>query len=169
MWCLLRKISARKPEDGFTVLELTATVAIFTIVLASLLGVFMSVQRSQAYVTDRSESMDALRLAMNRLSKEVRQATAVTTTTATSFAMRTYIAGSPEDITWSVSGGTLTRSDAWGSSIPVLRNVTNADIFTYTPATGRPIIVKVRLEMRPDQSPDVLLELSSEIRLRNRA
>ena len=168
MWCPLRRISARKrAEDGFSLIEITITVSIFTIVLASLIGVFISIQRSQAYVTDRSESMDSLRIAMDRLSKEVRQATTVGTHSATSLQMVTFVGGSAEQITWAVAGGTLTRTDEWGASTVALEEVTNTNIFTYTPATGQPTIIAVRLEMRPAQSPDILLELTSEIRLRN--
>lgn len=163
----MRKISAPRPEDGYTIVELTVTIAIFAIVLASLVGVFISVQRSQAFVSDRTESLDSLRLAIDRLSKEVRQTTTVTAQSATSLAITTFVAGSAEDITWAVVGGTLTRTDQWGASMTMLQNVTNSDVFTYTPATGRPVVVAVRLEMRPAQSPDTLLELTSEIRLRN--
>lgn len=163
----MRKISVPRPDAGYTIVELTVTIAIFSIVLASLVGVFISVQRSQAYVSDRTESLDNLRLAMDRLSKEVRQTTTVTAKTATSLAITTFVAGSAEDITWAVVGGTLTRTDQWGASATVLRNVTNSDVFTYTPATGRPVVVAVRLQTRPAQSPDTLLELTSEIRLRN--
>lgn len=143
------------------------TVSIFSIVLASLLGVFVSVQRSQAFVTDRSESMDALRIAMDRLSKEVRQATSVTAQSPTSMSMSTFVSGSAESVTWSVASGTLSRTNEWGQAATILKDVTNSDIFTYTPATGAPLVVTVRLEMRPRQSPDILLELTSEIRLRN--
>lgn len=143
------------------------TVSIFAIVLTALLGVFISVQRSQAYVTDRSESMDQLRIALDRVSKEVRQATTVTTKTPTSIAMSTYVAGAAEVVTWSVTGGVLRRTNEWGSTTTLLREITNTDVFTYTPATGNPLVVTVRLEMRPRHSPNVRLELTSEIRLRN--
>lgn len=167
MWCPLRKISAPKSEEGYTIVELMITIGIFTIVLSALIGVFISVQRSQAYVADRTQSLDNLRVAMDRLSKEVRQATVVGARSATSLAMTTFVSGSAEDVTWAVTGGTLTRTNQWGASTPLLRNVTNSDVFTYTPATGRPIVVTVRLKMRPVQIPDTVLELTSEIRLRN--
>jgi len=164
---LFRSQRTSASDDGFTIVELTVTVSIFAIVIAALLGIFISVQRSQAYVTDRSESMDGLRIAMDRVSKEVRQATAVTSQSTTAISMTTFVGGSAEALTWSVSGGELRRTDEWGLTQIVLRDVTNTDVFTYTPATGPPLVVAVRLEMRPAQSPNILLELTSEIRLRN--
>lgn len=167
----LPSISARRRhfEDGFTILEVAMTTSILMVVIVSLLGVFVSTQRSQAYVTDRAATLDDLRLAMDRLTKELRQATVIQAgATATAISVRTFVGGNDEAVTWQVSGGTLRRSDEWGGNVPVLTPITNTDVFTYSPSAAQPLVVTVRLQTRPRSSPDVLMELTSEIRLRNR-
>lgn len=139
------------------------------IVVVSLLGVFVSTQRSQAYVSDRSRTLDDLRVAMDRLTKELRQATTIQPgATATSITVRTFVGGNEELVTWAVSGGTLRRTDEWGGNASLLTPVTNTDVFTYTPDAARPVVIAVRLQTKPRSSPHVRLELTSEIRLRNR-
>lgn len=156
------------PDAGFTIIEVAVTTSILMVVIVSLLGVFISAQRSQAYVADRAQTLDDLRIAMDRLTKELRQATVVASgATATSISVQTYIAGATETIGWAKTGETLYRTDDWGGNIPLLAPVTNSDIFTYSPSADEPLVITVRLETRPRSSPDILLELTSEVRLRN--
>src|SRR5688500_18557559 len=71
-----RRISVPE-EGGFTLLELVFSVSILLVVMGSILGVFGVVQRQSAYVKDRSETLDTMRIAVDRMTKEIRQARVV--------------------------------------------------------------------------------------------
>ncbi len=164
----LRSARTSVPEAGFTVIELTVTVAVLTLVVGSLLNVFVSAQRSQSYVTDRSEALDNLRLGMDRMSKEIRQATVVSAaSTSTTLTITTYVNGVSEIVTWRVSGSTLERVAPSGTVLAVLSRVVAGPVFTYSPSVAGPLVIRVLLRMTPPKSPSTTLELTSEIRLRN--
>lgn len=164
---LLQRTSAH--EAGVTIVELTVVMAVLTLTIGSLLGVFLSAQRSQAYITDRSEALDELRRTMDVLSKELRQATkVVSTSTTSSISVTTYVVGMETDVQWYVTGATLYRSDPAGTK-PILNRLTSNQIFTYSPSVTQPLVVLVRLRMSPKQSPNTVLELMSEVRLRNQS
>lgn len=148
--------------------ELTITVGILTLVVASLLGTFVAAQRSQAYVTDRSETLDELRQAMDRITKEVRQATWMWEWNSSNLLyMRTFIAENEETVLYWADGSTLWRYDEYWRSRPILDGMTTWWTFTFSPSAQAPTTVRIRLRARPDQSPNTVLELSSEVRLRN--
>lgn len=165
----LRKISV--PEDGFTVLELTVTMTVMTVVIVSLLGVFMSAQRSQAFASDRSQTIDDIRVAMNRITKEVRQASRIDpASTSSNLTMQTFVDGVSQTVTWRVNVPALRleRVDAAGNVVPVLQRLVLTSPFTYSPSAAEPVVVLVRLRARPRTSPGTVLELQSELQLRNR-
>jgi type II secretory pathway component PulJ len=168
MSSLLRKTSAR--NDGFTVIELTVTMGILLIVMGSLLTVFESAQRTQSFATNRSETLDEMRLAMEQMSKDIRQATVIDASSSTSrIEMDTYVLGVTEHVIYEATGDVLTRSVGASSGAPLQRRLVETSLFTYSPTITGAQIVTMTLRVAPKNAPDTVLELTSEIRLRNRA
>ncbi|MGH2830089.1 MAG: hypothetical protein ACRDJM_06355 [Actinomycetota bacterium] len=164
----MRRIDAR--ESGTSIFEVTVTVAVVASVLAAVLASLVSAQRSQTYVSARASALDSLRIAMNVLTKEVRQAVSVDpTSTPSEIIMYTYLTGQsdPQLVRYTASAGTLTREEA-GIERVVLSRLASTVIFSYTPTPGAAQVVKVDLQVNPLHAPDTTVRLVSDIRLRNR-
>lgn len=162
----LPKISAR--EDGFTVIELSITMGILLIVMGSLLSVFTAAQRTQSFASNRSETLDEMRLAMDQMTKDIRQATLIDATSGASrIEMDSYVLGVTQHVIYETSGSTVTRSIGSSTGIPLLTRLVSTPIFTYSPNVTGAQVVTVTLRVSPRNAPETVLELTSEIRVRN--
>lgn len=143
------------------------TTALLLVVVGSLLGIFEAVQRTAVFTQSRVESTDQMRLAMETLTKELRQASSITSDSdASTLTMATYINGNPVQVTYTVSGETLYRE--MGSTFaPMLDDLADGNVFTYTPSAEGAQVVAVTFDVHPKQHPDTTLSLTSEVRLRN--
>ena len=143
------------------------TTALLLVVVGSLLGIFEAVQRTAAFTQSRVESTDQMRLAMETVTKELRQASSITSDSdASTLTMATYINGNPVQVTYTVSGETLYRE--MGSTFaPMLDDLADGNVFTYTPSAEGAQVVAVTFDVHPKQHPDTTLSLTSEVRLRN--
>ncbi|MFM7271630.1 MAG: type II secretion system protein J, partial [Actinomycetes bacterium] len=108
-------------QGGFTLIELLITVSLLMVVGVVILQTLDSVTRSQAYQADRTESLDSMRLVLNTMTKELRQATAVddATSTASHISFTTYIRGVSRQVQYTATSGTLTRRLDGGAWITV--------------------------------------------------
>ncbi|MCA1834186.1 MAG: PilW family protein [Actinomycetota bacterium] len=156
-------------EGGFTVAEITVTMMLLLIVMVSLVTVFESVQRTQVFTQERSQSLDSMRLAIDRITKETRQATAINaSSTATTLDMQTYVNGVSTHVIYhpDATGTTLLRTVGTKNGV-VLTNMNSTSLFTFTPSTTGAQLISITLSVHPARRPDTVLNLTSEIRLRN--
>jgi type II secretory pathway pseudopilin PulG len=162
-----RRISAA--ENGFTLLELVFSVSLLLVVLASILGIFQVVQRQTAFVKDRTEILDSMRNSIDRMTKEIRQATIVEpASTSTKLEMTTYILGVEKEIVYEAAGEVLTRSVEGGTPVVLQDALSDGNVFTYTADTGGVIqVVTMSLSVHPLRQPETTLVLTSEVRIRN--
>jgi hypothetical protein len=142
------------------------------IVVGALLGIFTSVQRSASFVQERAETLDSMRLAVDQMTKEIRQARSVTPDALDpggKLQMSTYILGVSRTITYAVSGENLMRSVNGGTAVVVQGNLSSPAPFSYTSdPSGVVQVVAVNLQVHPIRRPNTIVVLSSEVRLRNR-
>lgn len=151
-------------------MELTITMSLLTIVLVSLLTIFTSVQRSTAFVQNRSEALDEMRLVIDQMTKEIRQATSVSaSSTSTMIDMQTYVLGVSKRIVYQASTTGLTRSVNGGTAQLLASNLASFDVFSYTNSVTSVQLVGMTLQVHPKFRPDTVLVLASEARLRNGA
>ena len=158
-------------ERGFTLVELLITVTLLLGVLGVTMDALLSITRSEAFQSDRNASLDSMRITLNRLTKELRQATDVSTSSTASYLdFNTYVNGTPTHLTYDASGTTLTRSINSGTATPVQDQLATTDIFSYEEAPPTPGAqwVKIVLQVNPKNTPDTTLVLDSEVNLRNR-
>lgn len=141
------------------------------IVCTAMMSVFAGVQRSTLRQTARSESTDDVRLAMERLTKEIRQTALVRSGTASTLDVDTYLNGVLTRVRYAASGTILTRTSGSGSALTLLSRLTSTSIFTYAPDAIRPSVIAVALQVRPLHfgSDNARVSLSSEVELRNRS
>jgi hypothetical protein len=140
-----------------------------------LLAVFDSldtISKSQAYQADRTQNLDDMRGVLNRMTKDLRQATSVdeSVSTASTITFTTYIDGVSTPIVYTASGTNLTRKVGTNAPFTVLKNLASTDVFTYVAATDVTGVqwVEIELQVHPARSPDTTLVLDSEVNLRNR-
>jgi type II secretory pathway component PulJ len=167
MSSLFRRISAR--EDGFTLIELMTVSFLLMIVMVAILTSFESVQKASVRETARSDESDVVRLAMEQITKEVRQAIDVRTGSSTSFLdIDTYVEGVEKHISYTASGTTLTRT-VGGVTTTMLQRLQGTDVFSYDPSVTTPSVITITLVSKPEffNSDPALITLTSEIKIRN--
>ena len=131
MRSLFRRISAR--EEGFTLLELVVVTTLLMIVMTAILTSFEVVQKASVRESSRSEEMDTVRLAMEQMTKEIRQATDVRAGSSASFLdIDTYLNGVATHISFTATGTTLKRT-AKGVTLTLLSRLsTTSSTFRST-------------------------------------
>jgi type II secretory pathway pseudopilin PulG len=110
-------------EAGFTIVELVVTSAILLLIVTATMAVLVAAQRATGFSTRRGQTHDEVRLAMDRLTKDLRQTTRFNTTftasgsgswTGHDLDFLTYTVASPDvpvRVRWWVSGTTLSRQE----------------------------------------------------------
>lgn len=161
---ILRRL--RKEENGFTLIELTATMAILSIFLAAVALVLSGAIRSSSQVEDQSSSQAETRGALDAFTGELRQAYSDATLPGTPYAIQTWNGTTltfytPDRqtpmhmrlISYRLNSGQLQRAFAtstntgsgpWsgvaagnlGAYKTLVRSVTNSTPFTYWQANG---------------------------------
>jgi prepilin-type N-terminal cleavage/methylation domain-containing protein len=155
-------------EDGFTLIELTITVALLVLVLGLFFEALGSSQRSQSFAEDRSQALDSLQLTMARVTKDARQATVLDpSSTASRLDVQTDVAGVSETVIYQINGTTLTRSVNGGAGIILMKNLASPSLFEYEPSADNAQVVTILLQATPKHSPNTTVQLTSEVRLRN--
>ena len=164
-----RENERRGVERGFTLIELVVVVALLSIVMSVVANTLWEAQRSEAYSRGRTAVLDEMRVALNRMSKDLRQTSAVIgTPTPSRIEVRTYVAGVQETVIYQATSASLTRTLKGGAVEIVYSDLVTADVFSYEPDTLAPEVVKIVLVVTPSNLPDTTLTLDSEVRLRNR-
>ncbi len=167
MSSLFRRISAR--EEGFTLLELVVVTTLLMIVITAILTGFEVVQKASVRESSRSEETDTVRLAMEQMTKEVRQASDVRPGSSASFLdIDTYQNGVAMHVSYTASGTTLTRT-ANGVTLTLLQRLTTTSLFSFDPSVTDPSVVTITLQTNPQyfHTDSTVITLTSEIKLRN--
>ena len=169
--------------------DLLAAFAVVGLVLAATLTVFAQGQRAYTQGVARVESQQTARVALARMSREIRQAgRGGTAVSPIALAERSRIAiqhdldgdgtaaGRGETVTWLVSAGVL-RRDAGGGAQPIVNGVRVLELtyldnwgrVTATPSAVRTVIITLTTEPEhPGAGGRTLTTLTTEVRLRNR-
>ncbi len=163
-----------------TIVELMITSALLLVVLLAAFNALDTVSGAQAFQTDRSQVLDDMRTVMNKMTRELRQATAVQdipnpatlSLTTSTITYTTSINNTATAVVYTASGTTLTRKVGTAAAFTVLKNLDPAslNIFTLRRATSVTGVqwVEIDLLVNPARRPTTTLELQSEINLRNR-
>jgi prepilin-type N-terminal cleavage/methylation domain-containing protein len=182
-------------EHGFTLAEVMVTSAILLVVVTAAMSLLVAAQRSTSFSTRRGETQDAVRLAMDRLTKDMRQTTKFTTSwpsgggswTGHDLDFLTYTVASPTTpvrVRWWVSGVTLNRQE-WrpdGTSpgaVAVLGSITApgagvpdlfyCDVLEGSDAvTGTPVPWQITVTLTVDlANPGGTFSTQSQVQFRN--
>ena len=162
----------RGSESGVALLELLIYTALVLVVIGATLTSLQTVTNAQALQTDRSTALASMRATLNRMTKELRQASSVDTSTSSAsvMAFTTYLESVQHTITYRASGTQLTRAIDGGTAVPVLKNLSSTQIFsTITGGTAQDIQwIGIQLRVLASKGVDSVLALDTEVNLRNR-
>ncbi len=186
----------RGGEAGFTLVELMVTSAILLLITTAAMAVMVAGQRTTSFSTRRGETQDEVRLAVERLTKDLRQVTRFNTTftasgsgswTGHDLDFMTYTPASPElpvRVRWWVSGTTLNRQE-WrpngtsAGTLAVLQAVTppgggipdlfSCDVLQGSDAvTGSPVPWQITVTVTVDLvDPGATYQTQTQVQLRN--
>lgn len=156
-------------------IEVLVTMLVVGLVAGSLMAIFVSLQRAQVFSDDRAQALASMRLVMERLTKEARQATAIASTSDfDTLEMDTYVLGASKHVVYTVSGSTLTRQQGSDPAVVIQKDLATVSAsqpvftYTYTSTVSDTRLVAITLRVKPPRTPDTTLELKSEVMLRNR-
>ena len=170
----LRKTSAPERETGagFALIELLIYSALLMVVMGASLSSLESVTGAQAFQMNRSESLAAMRVALNRMTAELRQASSIDTALSgpSTLTFSTYVRGTKRTVTYRATGTVLTRAFDGGAAVPALQNLALTNVFTTVTATTAAGVqwVAINLQVRASKGAGTVLVLDSEVNLRNR-
>ena len=177
-----------RAEAGFTITELMVTSMILLVIVTMAMTLLVAGQRATSFSTRRGQTQDDVRLAMDRLTKDLRQATRFQTSFTTDpwsgrdLTFWTYTVASPDtpvQVRWWVSGTTLNRrEDSAGATIAVLGAITPAggtipdlfrcDVGGSDPSTGAPVPSRITVTLTVDLTdPGATYSTETQVQLRN--
>ena len=153
-------------EDGVTLIELLVTAAVMGIVVAAVMSVWVRGQSESSTVYSRRNDLNDMRIAMQVMTKDLRQAAKVHTNTASTLDVDTYVNGVKHRIAYAGSGANLTRTVDGGAARNLLSTLANTNVFTYSFVGPTLHQVTVLLTINTT-SKEGTLNLESQIETRN--
>ena len=163
-------------ESGFTLIELVVASALSMVILFSVLSLLSSVTRVER-ATDAKHTVTLdLRQGMTEVTKALRQALDIDTTSDRSrLEMRTLVSGNEHLMVFDVLNGEfrVTDTTSGGSARVIARNVASAQPFCYDPpdcvaaSPSSPSSVRITLAAAPEVQSSGPITFSTDVELRN--
>jgi prepilin-type N-terminal cleavage/methylation domain-containing protein len=175
--------AARRSERGFTLIELLVATTIGMAVLGGAVTIFLGAVKSEPRTTAKVSAIQQGRVALERITRELRQGSEVPTATAGELAVVTYVkqsscGGSPAGaaiacrVTYTCTAGACTRTVAQpdggspGAAIEIVTDLSSTSVFSYAPSAVEPEHVGVELSFEKSQGTDPVV-LADGVTLRN--
>lgn len=166
--------SLRREEDGYTLIELLVAATMGLVVMGAAVMMFIGAVKSEPRTSSKVAAIEQGRTAVERITRDVRQASSVPTHSASQLTLITYVKqstcnGGPAGtaiqcrVTYSCAAGACTRTVAQpnGSSpgvpVRVVSGLFSSAPFVYTPSTGEPGFVEVSLSFVTQEGGPVVI------------
>jgi type II secretory pathway pseudopilin PulG len=173
-------IAARRlrGDAGTSLLELVVAIGVFLMLLVGVLSTLDSGTKAERHSQSKQDTIQDLRLAVARMTKDVRQAVAIQpTSTRGKLVFRTIVAGDEKNITYQVTAeNDLYRLvEGVPPGIPLVSDVSNGTtIFCYDPPTCAmsnpvPPFTRIRISLAglPEVGSQVPILFATDVELRN--
>jgi len=149
------------------------TLAVMGVIVAATMSVLFSVYQQTGVVLNRRDVLGEGQIAMQQMTKQFRQATAINSSSATSLSVETFTGpGDAHQIAWQTSGSSapysLQKQTDGGPFTTVLTSLTSPDIFPAyvdTDLDGNVDQVRIELSLGTKTASVVL---TSDVQMRNR-
>jgi hypothetical protein len=152
----------RREESGFQLIELVLAAALLAVALGAVLALLDVTAQEAPRHTERGQAVREAETGVERMTREIRQASTVTLNSSRSIDLRTWVrVGGGAAIERSVRfdcssdkcrryegpvGGALTGGEI------LINGVINSDIFTPTPSSGTPTYLGVKLALNIERN-----------------
>lgn len=182
-----RRMSGRRPEAGFTLVELLVASAMGVIVMGAVVSLLISAVRDQPKISKQAQNITTARWVLERMTREIRSGIAVKEATASKVAFEGYVRHSPCGagtvlastspsvicrVTYECSTTACSRREAdpsstLGAAQQIFSGIDSSQVFTYAPLnSANPTYVKITLRL-PNPSGPGALTISNGASLRN--
>ena len=146
-WLFARVPATGDPshDDGFTLIELLVVIGLGTIVSVAVTSVLITGLRSQSEVSSHQTSLEQTRVAMQRITRAIRDATQIQSATSSAliFTEATNSGGTTTTTITSVTSGSATSlqmhdstTNATNTVLTSLANGATTPVFKYIPVSG---------------------------------
>ena len=135
----------RGAARGFTLVELMIAMSLSAVVFAAILSAFVFLGRNLTRLVNLQQQESQCRRILNTLARDVGMAMRVSTVSDTQLTLTVPAAASPATVTYNYGNGTLTRTDAAGTTT-LLTGVTAFDFNYYNragTASASPLSIKL--------------------------
>jgi len=166
-----------RAERGFTLVEVMVTLAVMAVVVAAALSVLFRAYGDTGIIENRRDVLGAGQTAMERMVKQIRQATSVNNYPDTGSGgggdprevdMWTFLGGSPHRVVWQVVGAaapySLEAQTDGGGFVTVIQSLASPDIFSYTEQDQALNQITITLSLGMDTN---TVTITSDVQLRN--
>jgi len=149
------------------------TLAVMGVIVAATMSVLFSVYSQTGIVLNRRDVLGEGQIAMQQMTKQFRQATAINSSSATSLSVETFTGpGDAHQIAWQTSGSSapysLQKQTDGGPFTTVLTSLTTNTIFpAYVDTDLDGIVDQVRIELSLGTKTATVV-LTSDVQMRNR-
>ncbi len=145
----------RSGSAGFTMIELLVTMTLALVVLTAVSSLLIDGLHDQAAVETRSSQLDQAQVAMQRLVRNLRDASNVTVLSAGSISYSEPVPTGFQSVTFSCSTVTSTcTSTSGGVQQTAITSVTNGNVFAAYPSNSSPTYIGITLVLSaPHDSP----------------
>ncbi|PKP57641.1 hypothetical protein CVT91_10145 [Candidatus Atribacteria bacterium HGW-Atribacteria-1] len=150
----LKKISNKKNNKGFSLIEMMVVVVILGLIVLGLVTFFTGGTKSWVAGQSQLEAQRNARQAMDRMVREIREASEITTNNDTKIIFNTpWETG----ITYELLIKTINRNNN-----PLINNVSNFD-FDYS-ADSSKVHILLEVDVDDDNNPDITLNADVDLR-----
>jgi hypothetical protein len=166
--------SLRRAEDGYTLIELLVASMMGIVVLGAAVMVFIGAVRSEPRTASKVAAIEQGRIAVERITRDVRQASSIPTYAPGQLALITYVRQSscnggaattsiPCRVTYSCSVDACTRTVSQpngslpGPAVSVVTGLASGEPFVYAEGSGEPAYVEVELAFETREGGPVVI------------
>jgi hypothetical protein len=173
--------SLRREEDGYTLIELLVAGTMGLVVMGAAVMMFIGAVKSEPRTSSKVAAIEQGRIAVERITRDVRQASSVPTYSPSQLALVTYVKQSTCNggaasatiqcrVTYDCADGACTRTVAQpngsspGVAVRVVSGLSSSTPFTYTPTAIEPSFVEVSLSFETQEGSPVVIADGASIR-----
>jgi hypothetical protein len=155
-------VALRRSESGFQLIELVFAAALLAVALGAVLALLDVTANHAPKHTERGQAIREAETGVERMTREIRQASTVTLNSSRSIDLRTWVrvgggAAIERSVRFDCSSDKCRRyegpvSGALSGGEILVSGVSNSDIFTPTPSTGSPTYLGVKLALNIERN-----------------